>query len=232
MTAGSFPPPDVLSILGPILPSKSRRGKQGPDETRLLVFVFPLVPQRHQEHHAFSPSVGREERGHVIVEEGQPRCSEPLRVGGQVELSAEDSRFNLGRPVPPVPEALQDRRQVQQEIDVHGGVRGQRLPQAEVSGPAPEIPLSLPRLQELEDLFLRVIHVFARGDSLHGVDDEVDIVQKDAGRVQKVRGEAGDRPVQRGRELLEGDRLAGELPGGPPPDDDVAKAVVHIPEAP
>ena len=50
---------------------------------------------RDEEHHALAGRVRREELGHVVVEEGQAGGAEAERVGGEVELAADDRRLEL-----------------------------------------------------------------------------------------------------------------------------------------
>ena len=46
------------------------------------------LPQRHQEHHAFTFRVGREESGYLVVVKRQARGPQSLGIGCQVDLPA------------------------------------------------------------------------------------------------------------------------------------------------
>jgi hypothetical protein len=50
-----------------------------------------------QEHDALAGGVRGEEFGHVVVEERESRGTEPQSVRAEIQLAAEDRRFELGR---------------------------------------------------------------------------------------------------------------------------------------
>src|SRR5258706_13695192 len=78
--------------------------------------------------------MGRKEAGDVVVEKGEARGTETLGVRREIELAAENAGFELHGAIAAVAEALQNGAQVGEEKDVHGGVGGQLLVQAEVAG--------------------------------------------------------------------------------------------------
>src|SRR3972149_3507016 len=87
------------------------------------------VAEGGEENHALAAGVGGEELGHVVVEEGQAGGPEPLGVGRQVHLAAQDGGLELGRAIAAVAEARQHGVEVAQEVHVHGGNRRQSPPE-------------------------------------------------------------------------------------------------------
>ena len=71
--------------------------------------------------------VRREKGGDVIVVEGEAGCAQALGVGREVELAADDARFELRGAIAAIAEALQHALEVRQEEDVDAGGPGQRL---------------------------------------------------------------------------------------------------------
>ena len=86
--------------------------------------------------------MGREEAGHVVVEERQAGGAQALTVGGQVELAGFDRGEELGGAVGAVVELVE----VDEPVGVEGGVAGQGLAEVEVGGLARKSPL----LEELQ----------------------------------------------------------------------------------
>jgi hypothetical protein len=64
----------------------------------------------------------REKRSHVVIKEGQACGSQPLRIGGQVELPTHKTSLQLGCPIPPVAKPFQNGPEIRQEKDVHAGI--------------------------------------------------------------------------------------------------------------
>ena len=118
--------------------------------------------------------MGREEGGHVIVEEGQSRGAEPLGVGRQVEAASLDAGLHPGDTVAAVAVAPEHRIEVGHEVDVDAGVGGDLLPQSEKAGILPELPF----LQQLQSPSAAVQYVCAGGGALHIVDDEVELAER------------------------------------------------------
>src|SRR4029077_6275753 len=92
------------------------------------------MTNRYQENGALAFGMGRKEASDVVVEERETRGAEPLGVGREIKLAAEDAGFELHGAIAAVAEALQNGTQVGEEKDGHSGVGGQLLLQAEVTG--------------------------------------------------------------------------------------------------
>ena len=86
----AFPPPILIPELQPesrnletfqppAAPSRSAR-----PQVRSPEFVFGAVADGDEEDGAFAFGVGREEAGHVVVEEGKASGAQPLGVGSQI----------------------------------------------------------------------------------------------------------------------------------------------------
>src|SRR5229473_3717647 len=186
-------------------------------------FVFGAVAEGYEEDGAFAFGVGREEAGNVVVEESQAGGAEALGVSGEVELSAEDSGFELDGAIAAISEALQNGAHVGEEKDGHGGVGGQLLLQAEVTGIGAEISL----LQALEHATVAVEDVGSGREPFDGVDNQVEIIELGSGRIKEIRWDAASGAVQQGGKLRKGDRGAGKFAGGTSALDDFLDGVAR-----
>ncbi len=128
------------------------------------------MAEGYEEDGAFAFGVGREEAGNVVVEESQAGGAETLGVGREIQLAAEDAGFELHGAVAAIAEALQNGAQVREEKNVHGGVGGQFLSQAEVTGIGAEISF----FQTLKQTTAAVEDVGSGRESFYGVDNQVE----------------------------------------------------------
>jgi len=71
--------------------------------------------------------VRREELRHVVVEEGEARGSEPESVRGEIELAADDGRFELRGAIAAIAEAGADAIEVAEQVEVDRRIGGQGL---------------------------------------------------------------------------------------------------------
>jgi len=90
---------------------------------------------------ALTFGVRQEKARDVVIEKGEAGGAEPLRVGCEVQLAAQDARFQLHGAIAAIAEPLQNGAQIGQEKNVNGGIGGQILSQAEVPGIGTEISL-------------------------------------------------------------------------------------------
>src|SRR5215475_5216172 len=118
--------------------------------------------------------VRREKAGYIVVEKGQARGAEPLRVRRQIYSSAEYSCLELDRPVAAISEAVENGMKVREEEDVRGRVAGKILPQAEMMRFLPEIS----PFQTLQCAVSGVVNVCSGIETFDRIDDKVDIVER------------------------------------------------------
>ena len=153
--------------------------------------------------------MGREEFRHVIVKKGEPRSPQSLSIRRKVKLSAHDARLELGGAVAPIPPPTKNPIQIRQQEDIHAGIGGNLLTQAEVPGIAAEVPL----FQKLQRHAVAAKHVGAGRQALDGVDDQVEVIERWPPGWEKVGGNSSRHPIEHGGELFQRNRVAGELAG-------------------
>src|SRR5579883_3204988 len=102
------------------------------------------VARRDEEHDAAPGGVGREERRHLVVEEGEARGAEPERVGREVDAAAGDGGLELGRAVAAVAEAAEHLVEVDEPEEIDGGIGREVLVEAEMAGRAAEVARAQP----------------------------------------------------------------------------------------
>src|ERR1700730_5827646 len=153
---------------------------------RLLGLVSGAVAQGHQKNRALACGVGREKAGYFVVEERQAGSAEVLGVGREIQLAAEDAGFELHSAISPIAVALQDGSQIGQEEDVYSGFGRERLLQPQVAGLGTKVSL----LQTLKRFAAAVKDVSAGLQTFHGMDDQVEVVELRAYRIEKVRRHA------------------------------------------
>src|SRR3990170_5292442 len=115
----------------------------------------PAVADGHQEDHTLPGRVRGEELGDLVVVECKPCGTDAEGVREEVDLATEDARLQLDGPVPPISEALQDRTQRREIVDVHRGIARQGLLEGQVPGLIAE--LAFPQL--LEHLSVPMMHI-------------------------------------------------------------------------
>jgi hypothetical protein len=176
-------------------------------------------PQRHEKDGALSFGAGGEERGHVVVVKGKAAGAEPEGVAAEVELTSNNPGLQLSGAIAAVAKPLKDGPEVRQEKDVHTGVGRQRLFQAEIAGPGPKVSF----LQQLERGLIPSKHVGTAGKVAHGVDDELEVVESRADKLEEISRESAGGSVQYCEELGKSDRLPGEPSTRAPPRDDLTR---------
>src|SRR5579864_3329169 len=107
----------------------------------------------------------REESHDIVVIKSQAGCSQPLRVGRQINLAPENAGFRLYRAIPAIPERFENLRQVREKENVHTCVGRQFLFEAEVARTIPEFAL----FQQFQLLPLSMKEVRARRQPLNAV---------------------------------------------------------------
>ena len=117
--------------------------------------------------------VRRKKVGYIVVEKGQTRGAEPLRVRRQIHSAAEYSCLELDRSVAAISEAVENGMKIREEEDVRGRVAGKILPQAEMMRFLPEIS----PFQTLQCAGYLVVNVCSRIEAFDRIDDEVDVVE-------------------------------------------------------
>ena len=85
--------------------------------------------------------MGREEIGHVIVEEGEPCSPAAEGVARQIDLAAPDPSFELGCTIATVPEPFYHAFEVSEVVEIDAGLPRQLLSQCQCSGLFTELPL-------------------------------------------------------------------------------------------
>jgi hypothetical protein len=91
------------------------------------------VAESNQENCAFAFGVWGKEADYVVVVKGETGRAQVLGVSCEIELAAEKAGFELYGAISAVPKALQDRTQIRQKENVHGGVCGQPLFQSQIT---------------------------------------------------------------------------------------------------
>src|SRR5579864_2140596 len=163
-------------------------------------------PHRHEKDGAPSFGVGGEERGHVVVVESEAAGPEPEGVTAEVELPSNDPGLQLSGAIAAVAKPLKDRPEVRQEEDVHTRVGRQRLFEAEIASLGPKVSF----FQQLERGLIPSKHVGTGGKVVHGMDDEVEVVERRADRLEEISRESAGGSVEYCGELGKRDRLPGE----------------------
>src|SRR5918911_2754129 len=105
---------------------------------RSLCTPLKRPAERQQEQHALARGMWGEEPGDVIVEEREAGCDEPERIRGQVELPCGDGRLELSDAIAAVAEMRQQGSEIDEEIDVGGGIGSQVLVQGKPPGEVPK----------------------------------------------------------------------------------------------
>jgi hypothetical protein len=100
-----------------------------------------------------------EEVGDVVVEEGQSRGAETERVGGEIDAAAGDRGVELRGAIGAVAEALEERLQISEHVEVHRCIGAQFLAQIEKARLAPELASG----QKLKSVLLAAVQVCAGG---------------------------------------------------------------------
>ena len=127
----------------------------------LVLTPLPGFAQGHQKHNALSFRVWREEGHYVVVVEGEPGSTQPLVIGCQVELAADDTSLKLSRTVSPVPGPKRFGVQISKEGDVHTGIAWKVLLQTKAPCLLPEITL----FEQLQRNVTTTEHIGAAGSS-------------------------------------------------------------------
>ncbi len=185
--------------------------------------MFGAVAEGYEEDGAFAFGVGREEAGNVVVEESQAGGAEALGVGCEIQLAAENAGFELRGAIAAIAEALQNGAQVREEKDGYGGIGGQLLSQAEVTGIGTEISF----FQTLKQPTATVEDVGSRRQPFYGVDNQVEIIELGSAGIEEIRGHATSGAVQQGGKLRQSDGAAGEFAGGTSALDDLLDGVAR-----
>src|SRR5215467_8206695 len=154
--------------------------------------------------------VRRKKAGYIVVEKGQARGAELLRVRRQVHSAAAYSRLELDGPVAAISEAGENGMKVRKEEDVRCRVAGKILFQAEMMRFLPEIS----PFQTLQCAGHGVIDVCSRIETFDRVDDNVEIVER-----RKICRNNLGRSVEYRLQLIERDRLSLEFPAGTAPQN-------------
>src|SRR5712692_2177747 len=137
---------------------------------------FERLSDRHQKNDALARCVRREERGHIIIDKSQTRRAKPQRVRGQINFSAEKSRFQLDRAIAAIAETLKTGFEVSEVIQVDAGIASQRLAERQISRVSAEIASA----QLFECLHLTMVNIRSRRQTLNRIDDQVPLVQRGA----------------------------------------------------
>jgi len=150
-----------------------------------------MAPERSlshggEEYRALAGGVRRKKDGHIIIKKRQSTRAQTLGVGAEVQLAAEDARFQLHCAIAAIAEPLQNTPQVGEEEHRNTCVTGQLLFETEVRGVFAEVAL----LQKFERPFLAVKELRARRQALDRVHDQVHIVELPAGGIEEVRRHA------------------------------------------
>ena len=127
----------------------------------------------------------------------------------------------MGGAVAAVAEALKDRVQVGEEVNIDGGIAAQVLAQRKLAGLAAEVACP----QQLERLPLPVVNVRAGRNAFDGVDDEVGMTEAEGRRGAKVGGKAVDGLSQHRRQLVAGDGPPVKATAGTAPFDDGGEGI-------
>jgi len=98
--------------------------------------------------------VRRKEVGHIIVKTRQSTRAETLCVGCEVQLAAEDARFQLHSAIAAIAETLQNRPQVDEKEHRNARITRQLLFQAEVCGVFAEFALLEEFVEALRSFYL------------------------------------------------------------------------------
>jgi len=186
-------------------------------------FVFGAVAEGDEKNGALAFCVRREEFGDVVVEKGEAGGAEPLGVRSKIELAAEDAGFELHSPIAAIAEALKDGAQVRQEKNIHSGIRGQLLSQAQVTCLGAEISL----LQALKYATAAVESVSSGREPFDSVDDQVKIIELGSGRVEKIGRHTSSGAVQQGGKLPQSDRAPRKFARGSAPLDNLFDGIAR-----
>ena len=185
--------------------------------------MFGAVAEGYEEDGALAFGVGRKEAGDVVVEKGEAGGTETLGVRREIEFAAENAGFELHGAIAAIAKALQNGAQVGEEKDVHGGVGGQLLLEAEVAGIGAEISL----LQALEHATVAMEDVGSVREPFDGVDDQVEIIELSSRRIEEICWDAACGAVEHGGKLRQGDGAAGKFARGTAALDDLLDRVAR-----
>src|SRR6266853_2707346 len=158
-----------------------------------------------------------EEASHIVVVKGEAGGAQTLGIGGEIEFAAENAGLKLYGAIAAISKAIENRLQVCQEENIHGGIGRQLLLQSEVAGFVAKISL----LQALERSTVAVEDVRSGIETFDGVDNQVEMVELRSERIEEVGRYAARRPVEHGGELGQADRSVRKLAAGAATQDDL-----------
>ncbi len=162
-----------------------------------------------EEHRALAPGMRREEPDDLLIEEGEAGSTEALGIRRQVHPSSSDTALQLSGAIATIAPRLQDQVQIGEAVDVDRGVSGQLLKQSESSRQVAEVSFT----EQFERAGLPLVVVGTGRQSLHGVDDQVEIDERLVSAREEVGCKLATGPIEKGGKLLERDRgLAFEGP--------------------
>src|SRR6266446_1415631 len=169
-----------------------------------------------------------EEAGHVVVVKGEAGGSQALGIGCEIEFAAEDAGLKLYGTIAAVSKAIENRPQICQEENVHGGVGGQLLLQSQVACLVAKISLLQTFERSMLEHFTVAVEDIRSGfKTFDGVDNQVEMVELRSERVEEVGRDAARRPVEHGGELGQADRSARKLAAGTAPQDDLLDGIAR-----
>lgn len=137
----------------------------------------------NEEHDAFTGAMGQEEGCDIVVEECEAAGTEGEGVGGKVHFPSDDGGFELGNAITTIAEACQYRVEIDQKIDIDGGISSEVLAEGEELG----LPTEVARFELFEGLLILMKHVGAWSEVLCGIDDEVERAERGSSGVEAVR---------------------------------------------
>src|SRR6266404_8684017 len=166
-----------------------------------------------------------EEAGHVVVVKCEAGGSQALGIGCEIEFAAEDAGLKLYGTIAAVSKAIENRPQVCQEENIHGGVGGQLLLQSEVAclvakvSPLQAFERSMLEHSMLEHSMVAVEDIRSGFKTFDGVDNQVEMVELRSERTEEVGRDAARRAVEHGGKLGQADRSTSKLAAGTAPQD-------------
>src|SRR5215470_4211545 len=127
----------------------------------------------------------REEVDYIVIIEGKARGAEFLRVRGEIQFSTHDSGLHLCGAVSAISESTENFCEIREEKEIHTRIRGEFLFQSQVTCAIAKVSF----LQKFQLILLTPEEIGTGWQALHVVHDQIEIVQKMAGFLEKVGGQ-------------------------------------------
>ncbi len=138
----------------------------------------------HQKQRTLALCMGREKVGYGIIVEGEARGAKSQGIGCEIDSSRCDAGLQLGCPVTPIAEPIQDRLEVCHEVQVDAGIGAKSLAEGQLTCLGPE--LTLP--DQLEGPAVSMVRVGTGSQTVYVVDYQVNVGERVALWRQEVRG--------------------------------------------